>query len=338
MTRLSRRDALKRGLLGAAGVAAAGSLGRVAAATEPTPARMAHATDPHAVMTGGVPPGAGIDPLAFLTEFDYGKVTQLPGGRTLREYQVTASDRNLELMPGVFYPAWTYNGRVPGPTLRATAGDLVRVNFVNAGSHEHTIHFHGVHAANMDGVFEVVPPGGSYTYEFEADPFGLHLYHCHTIPIKKHIAKGLYGVLIIDPPKPRPPARELVMVMNGFDVNFDGENEIYAANTVPFAYQAHPIPLRTNELVRVYLVNMLEFDLVNSLHLHGNMFHVYRTGTKLVPDELTDTITMGQGERHIIELTYRMPGRFMFHAHQSEFTELGWMGIFDVRNGVEATD
>jgi FtsP/CotA-like multicopper oxidase with cupredoxin domain len=335
---LSRRDALKRGLLGAAGVAAAGPLGRVAAAGQAAPPAMAHATDPHAVMTGGVPAGAGIDPLAFLTDFDYGTVSRRADGRTVRDYQIVASDRNLEVMPGVFYPAWTYNGQVPGPTLRATEGDLVRVRFVNGGTHPHTIHFHGVHAADMDGVFEVVQPGGSYTYEFDADPFGLHLYHCHTIPIKKHIAKGLYGAFIVDPRTPRPPARELVMVMNGFDVNFDGKNEIYAVNTVPFAYQAHPIPIRAHELVRVYLVNVLEFDLLNSLHLHGNFFHVYRTGTKLVPDEFTDTISMGQGERHIVEFTYTKPGRFMFHAHQSEFTELGWMGMLEVRDGVEAVD
>ncbi|HXV91020.1 MAG TPA: multicopper oxidase domain-containing protein [Gemmatimonadales bacterium] len=335
---LSRRDALKRGLLGAAGVAAAGPLGRVAAAGEAAPPAMAHATDPHAVMTGGVPAGAGLDPLAFLTDFDYGTVTRRADGRTVREFHVVASDRNLEVMPGVFYPAWTYNGQVPGPTLRATEGDLVRVKFVNGGTHPHTIHFHGVHAADMDGVFEVIQPGGAYTYEFDADPFGLHLYHCHTIPIKKHIAKGLYGAFIIDPRTPRPPARELVMVMNGFDVNFDGKNEIYAVNTVPFAYQAHPIPIRTNELVRVYLVNVLEFDLLNSLHLHGNFFHVYRTGTRLVPDEFTDTVSMGQGERHIVEFTYTKPGRFMFHAHQSEFTELGWMGMLDVQDGVEAVD
>jgi hypothetical protein len=115
MTRLSRRDALKRGLLGAAGVAAAGPLGRVAAAGEAAQAPMAHATDPHAVMTGGVPAGAGIDPLAFLTDFDYGTVGRRADGRTVRDFQIVASDRNLEVMPGVFYPAWTYNGQVPGP-------------------------------------------------------------------------------------------------------------------------------------------------------------------------------------------------------------------------------
>ena len=86
----------------------------------------------------------------------------------VREYTLTAVDREIEVAQGVFFPAWTYNGTVPGPVIRATEGDLLRVKFVNGGSHPHTIHFHGIHPANMDGVFEIVEPGGSYTYEFQA--------------------------------------------------------------------------------------------------------------------------------------------------------------------------
>lgn len=328
MKSLSRREALKRSLFGIAGVASATSLASASSlGTHP---------DPHALMTGGVPSGAGIDPIKFLTQFDTGVVSRRPNGQTVREYKVIAMDRNLEIMPGLIYTAWTYNGQVPGPTLRCTEGDVVRVNFHNAGTHPHSIHFHGFHPANMDGVFEQIEPGGAFVYEFEASPFGLQLYHCHTMPLKRHIAKGLYGAMIIDPKRPRPPAKEMVMVMNGFDVNFDGENEVYAVNTVPFAYQAHPIVLRRGELNRIYLVNVLEFDLINSLHLHANFFHVYRTGTSLTPHDFTDTISMGQGERHIIEFTYDRPGKFMFHAHQSEFAELGWMGLFDVQDGIIA--
>ena len=327
MKRLSRREALKRSLLGIAGAASASSIAHASVLDG-----AAH-PDPHTLMTGGVPAAAGIDPNVFLRNFDYGVVSKRPNGQTVREYQVVALDRTLEVMPGVFYSAWTFDGQVPGPTLRCTEGDLVRVHFRNAGTHQHSIHFHGFHPSNMDGVFEQIDPGGSYVYEFEAQPFGLQLYHCHTMPLKRHIAKGLYGAMIIDPKRPRPPANEMVMVMNGFDVNFDGENEIYAVNTVPFAYQANPIVLKRGELNRIYLVNVLEFDLLNSMHIHANFFNVYRTGTSLVPSEFTDTISMGQGERHIIEFTYDKLGKFMFHAHQSEFAELGWMGVFDVQDG-----
>ena len=71
------------------------------------------------------------------------------------------------------------------------------------------------------------------------------------------------------------------MVMNAFDTNFDGENEVYAVNTVAFHYQKHPIRIRLDELIRVYLVNVTEFDLLNSFHLHGNLYRLYRTGTDL---------------------------------------------------------
>jgi FtsP/CotA-like multicopper oxidase with cupredoxin domain len=326
MKGLSRREALKRSLLGIAGAASASSIAHASVLDG-----AAH-PDPHTLMTGGVPAGAGIDPSVFLRNFDYGEVSKRPNGQTVREYQIVALDRNLEVMPGVFYSAWTFDGGVPGPTLRCTEGDLVRVHFRNAGTHQHSMHFHGFHPASMDGVFEQIDPGGSYVYEFEALPFGLQLYHCHTMPLKRHIAKGLYGAMIIDPKRARPPANEMVMVMNGFDVNFDGENEIYAVNTVPFAYQANPIVLQRGELNRIYLVNVLEFDLLNSMHIHANFFNVFRTGTSLVPSEFTDTISMGQGERHILEFTYDRPGKFMFHAHQSEFAELGWMGVFDVQD------
>ena len=90
----------------------------------------------------------------------------------MREYEVVAVDKQIEVAPGVFFPAWTYNGTVPGPIIRATEDDLLRVKFLNGGSHPHTIHFHGIHPANMDGVFEIVAPGDSFTYEFPARPAG----------------------------------------------------------------------------------------------------------------------------------------------------------------------
>ena len=131
----------------------------------------------------------------------------------------------------------------------------------------------------MDGVFEIVEPGGRFTYEFEARPAGMHLYHCHSTPLKKHIHKGLYGAFIIDPKEPRPPAQELVMVMNGFDTDADGENNFYTVNGRSFYYASYPIRVKRSELVRIYLANLTEFDLVNSFHLHADFFRYQPTGT-----------------------------------------------------------
>jgi FtsP/CotA-like multicopper oxidase with cupredoxin domain len=285
----------------------------------------------------------GFNPTTFLRSWNfsdlppdarqrYYRETRRPDGTTLREYEIVAVDREIEIAPGVFFPAWTYNGQVPGPTLRATEGDHVRVNFLNQGSHPHTIHFHGWHPPEMDGSLEEhqVMPGGRFVYEFDAEPFGMHLYHCHAVPLKRHIHKGLYGVFIVDPKDtPRESADELVMVMNGFDTNFDADNEVYAVNTVAHHHMHEPVRVEVGQLVRMYVVNLTEFDLINSLHLHGMFFDVYRTGTSLQPTESTDTVMLCQGERAILETRFRYPGRFMFHAHQSEFAELGWMGMFE---------
>ena len=281
------------------------------------------------------------DPMAYLRSWNFSHLppdqrrtvyreTPREDGSLLREYEIYAVDREIEIAPGVFYPAWTYNGEVPGPTIRATEGDRVRINFVNQGVHPHTMHFHGWHPPEMDGSLDghQVEPGDSFVYEFDADPFGVHLYHCHTVPLKRHIHKGLYGAFIVDPRQGRPPADELVMVMNAFDTNFDNENEVYAVNTAANFFLEQPIRVAIGRTVRIYLVNVTEFDLVNSLHLHGMFFDVYRTGTSLTPHDRTDTIMLCQGERAILETTFRYPGQFMFHAHQSEFAELGWMGLF----------
>ncbi len=329
---LSRRDLLRSGVVGVVGLAAGG--GALAAKS---PSRTKSASDAetahsnHVMGVGGEIDPSIFDPTAFLKDFDYGNVTTLPNGQVQREYSITAIDREIEVAPGVYFAAWTYNGTVPGPTIRCTEGDRLKVNFTNAGSHPHTIHFHGIHAAGMDGVFEPVYPGESFVYEFDAAPMGLHLYHCHSLPLKRHMHKGLYGAFIVDPRGGRPEANEMVMVMNGFDTNFDGDNEIYACNTVAFHYQKHPIEIEQGELVRLYLINTTEFDLINSLHLHGNFYRLYRTGTDLERFEWTDTVMLCQGERAVLEFTYDFPGKFMFHAHQSEFAELGWMGVFDVK-------
>jgi manganese oxidase len=286
-----------------------------------------HGPTGHAAMIGAQVPAVGgpnaLDALTYPPE----PLPYEPG--RVREYTLRAVDREIEIAPGIFFPAWTYNGTVPGPVVRATEGDQLRVTFVNAGSHPHTIHFHGIHPANMDGVFEVVQPGGEFIYEFEARPAGMQLYHCHATPLKKHLHKGLYGAFIIDPKEPRLPAQELVMVMNGYDTDGDGGNNFYTVNGLSFYYAKHPIPVKRSQTVRIYLANLTEFDLINSLHLHGDFFRYQPTGTG-ENWEYTDIVVQSQGQRGVIEIDFANTGMFMFHAHQSEFAELGWMGFFNV--------
>jgi FtsP/CotA-like multicopper oxidase with cupredoxin domain len=312
----------------------AGDHGHAHAAHEGA-AHAAHEGSAHAGVVGRVDPRVnGFDPSELVRDFDEGRARRLASGRTMREWEIVAADKEIEVAPGVRFAAWTYNGRVPGPTLRAREGERLRVRFVNGSHHPHTIHFHGIHTADHDGVPGVgrglIEPGGSFAYEFDAEPFGFHHYHCHASPLAEHIAKGLYGAFIIDPKRGRADAEELVLVQNGFDTNFDRENEVYAVNTVAFAYANDPIRVRRGDLVRIYLLNILEYDPLNSFHIHANFFHRFPTGTSLQPSEFTDTIAQVQGQRDVLELRFPFTGKYMFHAHKTEFAELGWMGFFEV--------
>ena len=353
MNPLRRRDLLRRGaLLGAAGGAALAGRGAVSAPAADH-AGHNHGRNPGqghgsgAVHGGGAsgptfrkgrrvdPRANGFNPSEVLRDFDLGKTRRLASGRTLREWEVIAVDKEIEVAPGVKFPAWTFNGRIPGPTLRCQEGERLRVRFVNGSAHPHTMHFHGIHPSDMDGVpgqgAGLVPPGKSTLYEFDAEPFGLHLFHCHAAPLAEHIARGMYGTFIVDPRKGRPDADEMVMVMHGYNTNFDAEgNQLYAVNGIPFHYNDEPVRVKRGELVRIYLVNALEYDPINSFHLHGNFFNYFPTGTSLRPAEFTDTIAQVQGQRGICEVRFPHTGRFMFHAHKTEFADLGWMGHFEV--------
>jgi FtsP/CotA-like multicopper oxidase with cupredoxin domain len=271
---------------------------------------------------------SNISPMQIARDFDYGTVTR-ENGRTVREFRMEANTSIVELNSAVTFNTWNVNNRVPGPTLRATEGDRIRVIFSNKAGHSHSLHFHGVHPTEMDGV-KPIRNGAAFIYEFDAVPYGLHLYHCHVAPVTRHIGKGLYGMFIIDPPKPRPPADEILLIMAGYDVNDDKKNELYAFNGMPNYYMNNPIPIYKNQLVRLYVLNMIEYESAVTFHLHANFFDVYRTGMTLTPSERTDVITMGVAERHILEFSYGYGGKYMFHPHQDAIAEAGCMGLFQV--------
>src|SRR4030043_1772476 len=153
MKQLSRRDFLKAGgiaLLSTAGVAAFSKVQQTADAA-PIMQMDHHNADAMAMPVGEVDHQRnGFNPSDILTDFDYGTVSTLPGGRTLREYDIFVTNKDIEVVPGIAYPAWTYNGRIRGPTIRATEGDLLRIHLHNDSSHPHSLHFHGVHPAEMD--------------------------------------------------------------------------------------------------------------------------------------------------------------------------------------------
>jgi FtsP/CotA-like multicopper oxidase with cupredoxin domain len=250
-------------------------------------------------------------------------------GRPIREFELAAKALSVSLAGGLTYKAWAFNGMVPGPTLRAQAGERIRVWFENQDGRAHSVHFHGLHPAEVDGILPI-RRSRQTIYEFDAEPAGLHLYHCHVEPVSRHISKGLYGLFIVDPPEARPPGDELCLVLHGFEFNNEGRNRLYGMNGQPHAYHHEPIRIRSNQLVRLYLLNLAEYEPVLSFHLHANMFGVIPTGMGLTPSWQTDIITLGPAERTILEFRYTHPGIYMFHPHQDWIAERGCMGAFEV--------
>ncbi len=112
--------------------------------------------------------------------------------------------------------------------MRVTEGDLVKINVFNnkENNQTHSLHMHSIHPAEMDGVEGkggFIEPGENFTYVFKAGPYGVYPYHCHSSPIEQHINKGLYGAFIIDPKTPRQNMTEMVMMMNGYDLDYEKE-------------------------------------------------------------------------------------------------------------------
>jgi hypothetical protein len=302
--------------------------------------------------------------IEYLTYFNCGRIIPEEKTKTnqmIREFTLLVEENKTIPIShqGHTLNGWTFNGTVPGPTMRMTEGDLVRITVINSADNAkaHSLHMHSIHSADMDGVEGpggTIAPGNSFTYEFIAQPYGVYPYHCHVNPIADHINRGLYGMMIIDPKEPREQMTEFAIMMNAYDLDYDQEgsttirpvnataeeleeegergNEIYTVNGKAFDYMYNPIQIQNGKPYRIYLVNMVEFDPINNFHLHGNVFDYYTSGTDETADFKNDIVTLSQGDRGILEFQYKIPGRYMFHAHVTEFTDLGWMGFFNVKN------
>lgn len=334
---VSRRDLLKKAGLGGAALLGGSLLGtaasRAGASTDgydPNPGlpgvSQIH-TDGAPVLYGEIyEPPAGIAPDALNAHTFPPPPDRGPAG-TVREIEVIVEEKLIEVGADVYFEAWTYNGTVPAPILRATEGDTLRIRFENRTGHPHNLHFHGAHSPLYDG-WEPVPPGGETVYEIEAGPAGVHPYHCHTAPLAEHVARGLYGMLIVDPPGGRPEAQEVALLLSGFSTAAIGRNGIVAWNGIAGFYHQAPIQVVVGEPVRAYVVNMVEYEPLGSFHLHAQTFDVYPAGMGDQPVFRDDTIALAQGQRAMIEFTLPERGRYMFHPHQHWLAERGSMGWF----------
>lgn len=246
-----------------------------------------------------------------------------------REYTLVTEDVDLEIAPGERVRTWTFNGTVPGPTLRFTEGDNVTIHFINKTPLAHTVHFHGNHDDDSDGVIPQILPNQNYTYKFIADPAGALMYHCHAYPTSLHIRMGMYGSLIIDPADEQKlePAREFAIVLSEFDT---ANQDNFVASYYPvngFADQymgENALQVRQNELVRFYVINM-GTTIPYAFHLHSTIFKVYQSGLPSNDPIDAQTIEIGPGNAAIIEARWQWEGTYLFHTHgfQEEHGNMG---------------
>jgi FtsP/CotA-like multicopper oxidase with cupredoxin domain len=231
----------------------------------------------------------------------------------VKVFELTASVVQWEYDAGKKAEAWVYNGTMPGPQLRVTEGDKVRVILKNELAESTSIHFHGVLVPNsMDGVPFVtqppIKPGESFTYEFTARNSGSHMYHSHHNSTKQ-VGKGLLGAFIIDPKdKSTEPAFDLeyTMILNdqvgGFTINGKG----FPAT--------EPIVAKKGQKLRIRYMN--EGQLIHPMHLHGMpQLVIAKDGWAQPQPWLCDTLNVAPGERWDVIVDCTEPGAWAFHCH-----------------------
>ena len=183
----------------------------------------------------------------------------------VHEHTFTVTEQVMHVGAGVTQMRMTFNAGVPGPILRGRVGDVFRITLVNKGSMSHSIDFHaGV--LPPDDVMRSINPGESLVYEFTAQRAGIWLYHCSTAPMSVHLASGMHGAVIIDPPNLTAVDREYVVVQSEIYLGPEGGQtdavkvaaktpDLFAFNGIAFQYRDRPFTARPGERVRFWVLD-----------------------------------------------------------------------------------
>ncbi len=271
-----------------------------------------------AIPAAGVPDATatvGGQPLAFKLE------------NGVKVFELTARPVRWNILDNVKVTAWTYNGTVPGPMIRMTEGDKVRIVLKNELPEATSIHWHGIPVPNaMDGVTPI-SAGESFAYEFTAPPAGTFMYHSH-IASDKQVMIGLYAPFIVDPQTPPAdkPDVDVTWMLSEWRVGADGqtypampmmgsEPNYFTINGKSFP-QTAPIEVKKGQRVRVRLANVGQFT--HPMHLHGMNFKIVAYDGVLLPPEqqiVRNTVPVNPGELVDIEFVADNVGTWMFHCH-----------------------
>jgi len=231
----------------------------------------------------------------------------------VRQFDLTCDPVRWEVTPGQFIDAVSYNKQIPGPIIRVTEGEKIRIRVKNNLNETTGTHWHGMKLTNkMDGVpfltQPVIKPGESFTYEFTAKPAGSHMYHSHHNATLQ-VGRGMLGPLLVAP-KDRSfdPAydHDEVIVLNdqlgGVTLNGKG----FPATK--------PYTAKVGDRIRFRFMN--EGQIIHPMHLHGMPMQIFaRDGYPLPQPYYADTINVAPGERWDVIVVAEEPGAWAFHCH-----------------------
>jgi FtsP/CotA-like multicopper oxidase with cupredoxin domain len=251
--------------------------------------------------------GIGGQPLAYEMDGD------------VKVFRLTTEPVKWEVRPEEFKDAYAFNGTLPGPEIRVTEGDKLRIIVTNKLPESTSVHWHGLKTPNaMDGVPFItqkpIKPGETFTYEFVANPSGSHMYHSHHNAMEQ-VGKGLLGPFIIEPKdKSRYPRfdREYTIVLNDTLLGFTLNGKSFPAT--------QPLTAKLGERVLVRYMN--EGLMNHPMHLHGMPVQVVAKDGYLLPNPyMVDNLDIAPGDRYDVIIECDNPGVWAFHCHTLSHAE-----------------
>ena len=274
----------------------------------------------------------------------YDPALQPAPGATEHRLTIAVQDTVVEVAPGVRQTLWTYNGTAPGPTLHGHVGDVFTITFVNDATMGHGIDFHAGSLA-PDVPMHTLDPGQSLTYQFVARYSGAWLYHCSTMPMSLHIANGMYGAVIIDPPGLPAVDTEIVLVQSELYLGAqDGTaDEAKIAAETPDAlvfngyvdqYDHAPIRVKAGSRLRVWVVDAGP-QRGTAFHVVGAQFDTvfaegaYRLKAGNAEQGASQVMDLAPAQGGFVELVLPEPGHYRFTDHAVVDGERGAHGIFE---------
>jgi len=293
-----------------------------------------------ASLAGGAKIDFAGEPAAEFVPYDP-TLAPAPGGR---EHQVTfrATEKVIEVAPGVTQEMWTFNDQVPGPTLRGRLGDIFTVTLVNEGKLGHSIDFHASKVAWNDEM-RTIGPGQSLVYQYEAKYAGAFMYHCGTAPALHHIGNGMFGAVVIDPPGLPPVDHEYVMVQSELYLGPQGQpgdltkmqterKDAVVFNGYVNQYKFRPIRVEPGQRIRVWVVDAGPNENA-AFHIVGTIFDtVFKEGAyQLRPDASrggAQALDLQPSQGGFVEFSFDEAGLYPIVTHKFANVGQGALGLF----------